>query len=42
MEGLWVPTDYYMQIKSQIHQILEASEVNSRTRANGVLTGANA
>ena len=26
MEGLWVPTNYYLQIKPQIHQILEASE----------------
>ena len=73
MEGIWVPTNYYLQIKPQIHQILEASEammdmqfdpsqstrtfvlssvmteisvvisgVNSRTRANGVLSGANA
>lgn len=26
MEGIWVPTNYYLQIKPQIHQILEASE----------------
>ena len=31
-DGIWLPTNYYMQIKPQIHQILEASEVMMDTQ----------